>query len=283
MQILRHDNIKGRIKAALDEDLNNLGDVTTKAIFPKDARGRAVVVAKQEGVICGMFVFTSVFEELGEIEFRQLVPEGAKVKKGEKVMEVDGSVRTLLGGERTALNFLQHLSGIATATRDMVNAVGERVQVCDTRKTIPLWRDLEKYAVRCGGGVNHRMGLDDMVMIKDTHADGAGSLAEALRRVAQEVPHLRVAAECRNLEEVKMAIEAEVDLVMLDNMKIDDMKEAIALIEGKLITEVTGNVTVERGRELALLGIDRVSVGSLTHSVKAMDLSMRLVEIYTEK
>lgn len=279
MKHLDGNNIRQRIRAALDEDLNEQGDVTTNAIFPEDARGYAVVVAKQEGVICGEFIFASVFQELGPIAFRQLVPEGGKVFPGDRVVELDGSVRVLLAGERTALNFLQRLSGIATATRNLVNAVGELVQVCDTRKTIPLWRDLEKYAVRCGGGTNHRMGLDDMVMIKDTHADGAGSLAEALRRVATAQPHLRVAAEARNLEEVHMALAAKVDLLMLDNMTVDEMREAIRLVDGRITTEITGGVTLDRARELAVLGIDRISVGSITHSVPALDLSMRLERI----
>lgn len=275
--------IQERIRAALAEDLQERGDVTTNAIFSENAQGKACVVAKQIGVISGMFIFEAVFQELGPVTARQLVPEGARVVVGERVMELEGSVRTLLAGERTALNFLQHLSGIATATREMVNAVGELVQVCDTRKTIPLWRDLEKYAVRCGGGVNHRMGLDDMVMIKDTHADGAGGLAEALRRVSEAQPSLRIAAEARTMEEVKIALEGDVDLIMLDNMSIEEMREAIALIDDQVMTEVTGGVTLEKARELALLGIDRVSVGSITHSVKAMDLSMRLEEIIHEE
>lgn len=276
MKLLDEKSIRTRIRAALEEDLHNVGDVTTNAIFQDDAVGSAVVVAKEEGFVCGQVIFRWVFEELGQIRVTQKVPEGGKVFPGERVMELYGCIRHLLAGERTALNFLQHLSGVCTATRRMVNAVGGSVAVCDTRKTIPLWRDVEKYAVRCGGGVNHRMGLDDMVMIKDTHADGAGSLVNALKLVENLRPKLKIAAEARNLQEVQAAVDAKVDLIMLDNMSMDQLRQALKMIKGDIMTEVTGGITTERARELALLGIDRVSVGSLTHSVKAMDFSMRL-------
>lgn len=277
MKIINLDSLRQRLRAALAEDLGAAGDLTTNAIFPEDARTRAVVVAKESGVLCGEFLFPMVFEELGGVTTRSLFPDGTIVKPGLTVIELEGRTRSLLAGERTALNFLQHLSGIATATRRMVDAAQGRIAICDTRKTTPLWRDLEKYAVRTGGGLNHRMGLYDMVMIKDTHADGAGSLAEALRRVAHLHPEVAIAAEARTLDEVRMALDGGADLIMLDNMPPALLRDAVALVNGRVPTEITGGITLERLHELADLRVDRVSSGALTHSVKALDFSMRLV------
>ncbi len=268
--------LRERVRAALDEDLGAEGDVTTNAVFPADARGSAVVVAKESGVVCGGRVFELVFELIGGVEVEVVIGDGARVVPGDVAIRLSGSVRSLLAGERTALNFLQRLSGIATRTARMVDAAGGRLLVCDTRKTTPLWRDLEKEAVRAGGGTNHRMGLYDMVMLKDTHADGAGSLAEALRRVQPLRPRLKVAAEARTMEEVRMALDGGADLLMLDNMDRATLRAAIALIAGRIPTEITGGVTEETLASIAELGVDRVSVGALTHSVKALDFSMRL-------
>ena len=268
--------LRERVRAALDEDLGAEGDVTTNAVFPADARGSAVVVAKESGVDCGGRVFELVFELIGGVEVEVVIGDGARVVPGDVAIRLSGSVRSLLAGERTALNFLQRLSGIATRTARMVDAAGGRLLVCDTRKTTPLWRDLEKEAVRAGGGTNHRMGLYDMVMLKDTHADGAGSLAEALRRVQPLRPRLKVAAEARTMEEVRMALDGGADLLMLDNMDRATLRAAIALIAGRIPTEITGGVTEETLASIAELGVDRVSVGALTHSVKALDFSMRL-------
>jgi len=268
--------LRERVRAALDEDLGAEGDVTTNAVFPADARGSAVVVAKESGVVCGGRVFELVFELIGGVEVEVVIGDGARVVPGDVAIRLSGSVRSLLAGERTALNFLQRLSGIATRTARMVDAAGGRLLVCDTRKTTPLWRDLEKEAVRAGGGTNHRMGLYDMVMLKDTHADGAGSLAEALRRVQPLRPRLKVAAEARTMEEVRMALDGGADLLMLDNMDRATLRAAIALIAGRIPTEITGGVTEETLASIAELGVDRVSVGALTHSVEALDFSMRL-------
>lgn len=264
------------VAAALLEDLDHTGDITSDSVFGADHQGRAVVVAKEAGVLSGGEVFQLVFELLGGVEVRQLIDDGASVAVGDRAFELSGGVRALLSGERTALNFLQRLSGIATLTARFVAESGGRIAICDTRKTTPLWRDLEKHAVKCGGGTNHRFGLFDMIMLKDTHADGAGGLAEALRRVAPLRPKFKVAAEARNLDEVRAALAAEADLLMLDNMDEATLREALALINKSIPTEVTGGITAERIRALSELGIDRVSIGALTHSAKALDFSMRL-------
>lgn len=269
-------SLRDRVAMALAEDLGTEGDVTSNAVFGPGAMGEARVVAKAPGVLFGGEPFALVFEILGGVTVEQLVPDGATVAPGDVVMRLSGSVRHLLAGERTALNLLQRLSGVATATAAFVRATGGRIAICDTRKTTPLWRDVEKQAVAAGGGTNHRMGLHDMVMLKDTHADGAGSLAEALRRVAPLAPRLRIAAEARDLAEVRDALAAGVDLLMLDNMDADTLRAAVALIAGRAVVEITGGITPATAAAAADLGVDRVSVGALTHSAPALDLSMRL-------
>ncbi|MBI1290671.1 carboxylating nicotinate-nucleotide diphosphorylase [bacterium] len=268
--------LRERIRLALREDLSDRGDVTTDAVFDEGVQGRAVVVAKANGVLCGVAVFAAVFAELGGVTVTILKNDGAAVVSGDRVLELSGRVRSLLAGERTALNLLQQLSGVATLTAQLVAATSGRIAVCDTRKTVPLWRDLQKYAVKCGGGTNHRMGLHDMVMLKDTHADGAGSVREALRRVSPLKPELRVAAEARDLGEVQQALDGGADLIMLDNMDRATMEEAVRLIAGRAQTEITGGITEESAGALADLGVDRISVGAVTHSARALDLSMRL-------
>ncbi|MCC7390794.1 carboxylating nicotinate-nucleotide diphosphorylase [Candidatus Sumerlaeota bacterium] len=270
------DSLITRIRGALIEDLGEAGDVTTNAIFDEHATASAHVVAKEPGVLCGARVFAAVFEQLPNVTVNFRREDGERVGNGDVVIELEGSIRSLLAGERTALNFLQRMSGIATQTARFVEAAQGRLQVCDTRKTTPLWRDLEKYAVACGGGTNHRMGLYDMIMLKDTHADGAGGIANALRLVNERKGSLAVAAEARTLDEVRAVLEAGADLIMLDNMDDATMREAVRLIDKRIPTEVTGGVTVERIALLADIGIDRVSVGALTHSVRALDFSMRL-------
>ncbi|MCC6548011.1 carboxylating nicotinate-nucleotide diphosphorylase [Candidatus Sumerlaeota bacterium] len=270
------DSLVTRIRGALIEDLGEAGDVTTDAIFGEAATASAYVIAKEPGVLCGVRIFAAVFEQLPGVALNATLRDGDRVIAGDIVIELAGRTRSLLAGERTALNFLQRLSGIATQTARFVEAAKGRVQVCDTRKTTPLWRDLEKYAVACGGGTNHRMGLHDMIMLKDTHADGAGGIANALARVNQNKGTLAVAAEARTLEEILAILEAGADLVMLDNMDEATMREAVKLIARRIPTEVTGGVTIDRIPLLADIGIDRVSIGALTHSVRALDFSMRL-------
>ncbi len=269
--------LEERVRTALLEDLGEAGDVTSLAVFGESDIARVTILAKESGVLCGVEPFYLVFAVLGGVTVYPLKEDGDEIIAGEMVAELEGNTRALLAGERTALNFLQRLSGIATCTAQYVAAVqGSGLCICDTRKTTPLWRDLEKRAVRCGGGINHRAGLYDMVMVKDTHADGAGGLAEALRRVAHLRPPLAIAAETRNMEEVRTALAAEVDLLMLDNMDEAELREAIALAKGKPEIEITGGVTLDTIENLARLGADRVSVGALTHSAPALDFSLRL-------
>ncbi|CAN5356506.1 carboxylating nicotinate-nucleotide diphosphorylase [soil metagenome] len=277
-----------RIRLALVEDLSTSGDVTTDAVFAADAQGTAYVVAKEPGIICGGYIFAQVFATLAYmmhcedyypdpcVHIERLKRDGARVQPGDRVMNLRGPVRQLLAGERTALNFIQHLSGVATLVSKFVEVTAGRVKICDTRKTTPLWRDLEKYAVACGGGLNHRRGLYDMIMLKDTHADGAGSLAEALNRVEPLRAKFKVAAEARNLDEVRAAIAANVNLLMLDNMDRETLKQAVALVGGLIPTEITGGVNLATAAELSTLGVTRLSIGALTHSVKALDFSMKL-------
>lgn len=270
-------SLDDRLRAALREDLGEAGDVTTNAVFAADHTSGAVLVAKADGVLSASGAFARVFALIDErVSVAFEVNDGARVAKGQVVARLSGATRALLAGERTALNILQRMSGIATLTARYVAAGGGRIAIVDTRKTTPLWRDLEKQAVADGGGVNHRIGLYDMVMLKDTHADGAGGLAEALRRVHAARTGLRIAAEARTLDEVRAAIDGRADLVMLDNMDDTLTREAVALIAGRAEIELTGNMTPERIARLADCGAQRISVGALTHSAPALDFSMKI-------
>ena len=271
-------DLEDRLRAALREDLGS-GDVTSLATLPPEQRGVGLIRAKADGVLCGMSVASRVFFLVDEsLACKVLAPDGTRVRPGDPVLRIEGCLQSILIGERVALNFLQRLSGIASLTRRYVEALppGSTLAVCDTRKTTPLWRDLERYAVRIGGGTNHRWGLWDMVMIKDTHVDACGGLAEALARVKQSSGGLPVAAEARTLEEARLAAQAGVDLLMLDNMRDDQIARVLAEVGERCAIEVTGGVTPERLPELARLGVHRVSVGALTHSAPALDLSLTL-------
>ncbi len=262
--------VRRGIAAALREDLHDAGDVTSNAIFPAKMRMTADIVAREEGCLCGGPVAALVFNQLDpNISVETAAPDGSRVRPGDVVMTVSGPARAILAAERTVLNFVQRLSGISTLTARYVAAGGGRIQVCDTRKTNPAWRELDKYAVRCGGGTNHRFGLYDMVMIKDTHADACGGLALALEKVRPLRPGLPVAAEARDLEEVRVALAEDVDLIMLDNMEDGMIRRAVELVAGRIPVEVTGGITPERMGALAALGVTRVSVGALTHSARA--------------
>ena len=269
-------DLRTRVAMALREDLAQRGDLTTAAIFPPGASARARVIAKAPGVVAGMQAFALVFEILGGVEVEPLTRDGAAVAPGGLVFQLHGDLHALLAGERTALNLLQRLSGVATLTAEFVRRTNGRLAICDTRKTTPLWRDLEKGAVLAGGGLNHRMGLHDMIMLKDTHADGAGGLEGALGRVAAANAGVRVAAEARTLDEVRIALAAGVDLIMLDNMPAALLREAVVLIAGQCPTEITGGITLETAAAAADLGVDRVSIGALTHSAAALDFSLQL-------
>lgn len=271
-------NVRRGIAAALREDLEERGDITSNAIFSAKTHIEAEIIAREPATLCGGPVVALVYGQLdGAVRVELHASDGSRVQPGDVVLRVSGPARALLAGERTALNFIQRLSGIATITSSFVNAAGSRMLVCDTRKTNPTWRDLDRYAVRCGGGTNHRFGLFDMVMIKDTHVDACGSLEAALERVRPLRPGVPVAAEARDLEEVRAALAEDVDLIMLDNMNNDAIASAVELVAGRIPIEVTGGITLERLPLLASLGVNRVSVGALTHSARAIDFSMKTV------
>ncbi len=266
------------IDRALREDIGP-GDVTTGATVPAGARGRGAIVAKAHGVICGLPVASAVFRAVDEgISLSPRARDGEPVQPGDVVAVVEGSLRGILTAERTALNFLARLSGIATLTARFVEAVAPyRAVILDTRKTTPGWRYLEKYAVRCGGGRNHRMGLYDMVLIKDNHIAVCGSITEAVRRVRTAGAALPVEVEVRNLEELREALELGVDRILLDNFAVEEIAEAVRIAAGRVPLEASGGVTLENVAEIAATGVDYISVGALTHSAPALDLSLELV------
>ena len=278
-------NIDELIAMALEEDLGEAGDVTSRAIFG-DEKGKAVLTCKAAGVLAGSDPFVRVFSAVDpSIRVRLFKKDGNSLEPGTRVAEISGKVLSLLTAERTALNFISYLSGIATKTRRMVAAASGGVTILDTRKTLPGYRKLAKYAVEIGGGENHRMGLYDMVLIKDNHIDAAGSITEAVRRIrAKWGDTYRVEVECRGLEEVREALELEVDVVMLDNMTPDSVAEAAALRRGmgkdsgkeKVLFEVSGNMDEEKIAAFSPAGVDYISVGGLTHSVEGFDFSMTI-------
>ncbi len=267
------------IDLALEEDIGS-GDITTDSIIPAEAEKKAYLAAKADGIIAGIDIFKKVFDRLGgEIVIEILKEDGSPVKKGDRILNMTGNYRALLTGERTALNFLQRMSGIATAASEFVEAVrGTGVIILDTRKTVPGHRLLDKYAVAAGGGDNHRIGLFDMAMIKDNHIKVAGSITEAVKMVREKSGgKVKIEVETTTLEEVKEALAAEPDVIMLDNMDANMMREAVKLIDGRCKTEASGNMTIEKLKETAKTGIDYISSGALTHSVKALDISMRFI------
>jgi len=271
-------NVRRGIAAALREDLEERGDITSNAIFAAKTHIEAEIIARESATLCGGPVVALVYGQLdGAVRVELHASDGSRVQPGDVVLRVSGPARALLAGERTALNFIQRLSGISTITSSFVTAAGPRMLVCDTRKTNPTWRDLDRYAVRCGGGTNHRFGLFDMVMIKDTHVDACGSLEAALERVRPLRPALPVAAEARDMNEITAALADDVDLIMLDNMDDEMIARAVDLVAGRIPIEVTGGVTIERLPRLAALGVNRVSAGALTHSARSIDFSMKTV------
>ena len=266
------------ISSALTEDVGS-GDVTTNLIVPKNEKSRASFYAKENGVIAGLTVAKSVFTKLDKKSvWKSFVKEGDRVNAGARIAEVTGYYRALLTGERTALNILQRLSGIATQTSEFVKlAEGTKVRVLDTRKTVPGLRTLDKYAVKIGGGGNHRFGLYDMVLIKDNHIKAAGGITSAVERVRKNLKaKIKIEVETSNLDEVCEAVNCNVDIIMLDNMTNDTMKEAVRIINGKIKVEASGNVTVNNFRQIAETGVDYISIGALTHSVKALDINMKI-------
>jgi nicotinate-nucleotide pyrophosphorylase (carboxylating) len=266
------------IERALQEDIGP-GDVTTEATIPAETTSTAEMLAKQELVLAGLDVAREVFHYLDStIQFTPLANDGDRISAGTEIAILTGNTRALLAGERVALNLLQHMSGIATLTAKYVEKVKElKVEVLDTRKTLPGLRQLEKYAVRVGGGRNHRFGLYDGVLIKDNHIRAAGSITTAVERAKKKAHHLlKIEVETKTLDEVREALVAKADIIMLDNMPIDMMREAVKLISGRALVEASGNVTLETIRAIAETGVDFVSSGSLTHSAPAADISMKI-------
>jgi len=272
------DDFDTLLELALREDLGPKGDVTSRAIFT-DETGRSTLVAKDRGVLAGAGVFTRVFERVDPaVDVHFIKEDGAKLVPGDIAAELSGPVVSLLEGERTAINFLSFLSGIATETAAYVEAAEGRAVILDTRKTLPGYRRLSKYAVALGGARNHRMGLFDMVMIKDNHIDAAGSIASAVSRVRKRWGRrFQIEVETRNLDEVSQALEADVDIIMLDNMDAETCGRAVDLGRDRVVFEASGNMDLGRVAEYSRVGVDSISVGALTHSVNAFDYSMRMV------
>lgn len=266
------------IDLALADDVGD-GDITTNNIIPSGLKRKAKMVAKADGVVAGLPVAEMVFRKLDpDLIWKELSPDGSKVKKGDVLVEFEGSYRALLTGERTALNFLQRLSGIATMSAKYADAVKDfQTVILDTRKTLPGFNKLDKYAVKTGGASNHRLGLHDMAMIKDNHIEVAGGITQAVTAVRSSIEHgIKIEVETTNLEQVQEAINAKVDIIMLDNMSLEMMRQAVELIAGRAKIEASGNITLERLRDVAATGVDYISIGALTHSVSAMDISQRI-------
>lgn len=265
------------IKQALEEDIGN-EDVSTNSVMPEYKRGRVKLICKQDGVICGLSVFERVFKLLDENTVIEIfVKDGDEVKKGQRIAMVSGDIRVLLSGERVALNFLQRMSGIATYTRSVANLLkGCKTKLLDTRKTTPNMRVFEKYAVRCGGGNNHRYNLSDGVLLKDNHIGAAGGVKKAVEMAREYAPFVRkIEVEVENLDMCREALEAGADIIMLDNMSVADMKKAVEMIGGRALTECSGNVTLENIERVKETGVDYVSSGALTHSAPILDLSLK--------
>ena len=276
MRPLLPDQYRDLVRRALAEDIG-AGDVTTNATVRQDQRARGTFLAKSACVLAGVDVALEAFRQLEPgVQAAFTKADGDRVKSGDALGSVTGSARTLLMGERTALNFLQRLSGIATAARRFVDAAAGRITILDTRKTTPTLRALEKYAVAAGGATNHRSGLFDAVLIKDNHINLAGGVARAVALVREARPDLPIEIETQTLEEVDEAVRAKADIVLVDNMSVAEIREAVRRIQGRAKVEISGGVTVDRIQELATTGADFVSAGALTHSAMAADISFEI-------
>jgi len=266
------------VRRTLEEDLGRAGDITTDSIVGLETRGTGRIVARSSGCVAGIEVAGTAFRLLDpEVKILQQVRDGDEVAGGEVLCVIDGPARILLNGERTALNFLGHLSGIATATRSIVKRIHSSTRILCTRKTTPGLGALEKYAVRAGGGFNHRFGLDDGVLIKENHLAVVGSIEEAVRRVRLRVGHMvKVEVEVETLEQLGKALGQDIDAVLLDNMSVEEVANAVQLVDGKVLVEVSGGITAEKALEMAEVGADLVSVGWLTHSAPALDVALEI-------
>lgn len=274
--ILNKIYVDNLIKTALLEDINYC-DVTTDYLIPAEQMGKGKLVAKAEGILCGVEVAARVFELIdSDIKIEILIKDGESVKYGDEIMRLEGRTASLLKGERTALNLIQHMSGIATAANQATKLVdGTNASIADTRKTLPGMRPLQKYAVMTGGAKNHRYNLSDAAMLKDNHIDAAGGITAAVTALRKKIGHMtKIEVETRNLDELKEALAVGADIIMLDNMSPELMKEAVAITDGRAVLEASGGITNETLRAVAESGVDIISIGALTHSVKAFDISM---------
>ena len=276
---MKEDATDALIETALKEDMPQ-GDITSENIIPADSESEAMILAKEEGVLAGIDVAERVFHKIDpSIVFKKNLNDGQKFRKGQTLATIQGSSISLLKGERTALNFLQRMSGIATTTQKFVGALqGTKTKILDTRKTTPGLRSLEKYAVKMGGGMNHRFNLSEMVLIKDNHLRIVGSISQAVKSAKERIKlGVRVEVEATSIEEVQEAVQSGADMIMLDNMPKEAMKEVVKRVKGKVPLEVSGKVSLRRVKEIASLGVDFISAGSLTHSYKSVDISIEFL------
>lgn len=283
MDFLKHSHLDKIIRWGLEEDLGGEGDHTTLATIPESQKARALCLIKEEGVLAGMAFAEYLFQYLDpSLDFRALKKDGEEVKRGETAFELEGNARSILIGERLCLNVMQRMSGIATKTRQMVKHIQDLpCKLLDTRKTTPGVRLLEKWAVHIGGGQNHRFGLYDLILIKDNHIDAAGGISNALHAAKNYLQshhlNLKIEVETRTLQEVEEALATQIpDIIMLDNMDVATMRQAVQMIARRCLVEASGNITEENLREKALTGVDFISCGALTHSFKSMDISLKI-------
>ena len=277
--ILNQFYVDNLIKTALLEDINYV-DITTDYLIPEDQENEAKFLAKADGVLCGIEVALRVFTLIQpDFQYEVFIHDGEEVKKGDIIAKIKGKTKTILKGERTALNLLQHMSGISSMTNRIVKIVeGTNASIADTRKTLPGMRPLQKYAVTVGGGKNHRFNLSDAAMLKDNHIDAGGGITNAVTKLRTKLGHMaKVELEVRTLDELREALSVDVDVIMLDNMDNDTMREAVKIADGKALLEASGGITEETIRGVAETGVDIISIGALTHSVKAFDISLKII------
>jgi nicotinate-nucleotide pyrophosphorylase (carboxylating) len=269
------------VKWSLAEDIGT-GDATTNSTIPEKATAKAMILCKEDGILAGIPAAIETFRQVDHnIQISFNYSDGDRMKKGKEIAELSGPARGIITAERTALNFLQRLSGIATITAQFTDAVkGTKAKITDTRKTTPGLRVLEKYAVRCGGGINHRMGLYDMILIKDNHIAACGSITNAVKTAKETQRGLKIEVECKSIKDVKEVVGLSgIDRVMFDNMTVDNIKQAVRIINSRMETEASGGVNLETVREIALAGVDYISVGYITHSARALDISLEIVSM----